>query len=213
MNRRESSTRLAGAVVLASLALAACRTAVDTHPAPPLLNSERIEQRYGSYGVEVLQQRGPLRVTCLYSLEPAGRICRTVAVTLFDATPPALSRESAAIRYGASIGATLKAAGWSVVKHDHLLTERAAGREFANLLHWPPGDELPEVAIDAYALWVERPGESYRFALIAEAHHPDYLDRAELRRLYPEALAKASGEYRELLGEMDAVLSDGVESP
>ena len=47
-----------------------------------LLNSERIAQRFGSYGIEVLESDGRVRVSNLYSNEQGGRICRTFAVRL-----------------------------------------------------------------------------------------------------------------------------------
>jgi hypothetical protein len=191
--------------LLASL-FAACSPA-------PLLNSERIQQRFGSYGVELLRQDGALRVACLYSEEPTGRVCRTVAVTLLDVPPPELAAESAAINAGASIGATLKAAGWTVTKRDHVVVERETGPGFAALLHWPPQESPPRVAVDLYALWAERSGEIHRFARIAEAHHPDYLDLAALRKIVPrDAMAPASLDVRwpDMTAALDAVMGQAA---
>jgi hypothetical protein len=170
--------------LLLSAALFACIQAPTEREA--LLNSERIQQRFGSYGVRVLRQDGDLRVACLYSTEANGEVCRTVAVTLLDEPLPAeLAVPSAAIRAGASLGATLKTAGWTVVKRDHVLNEQASGTAFAALLDWPCDMPPPRVAVDAYALWAERPGQSFRFARIAEAHHPDYLGLGDLKELVP----------------------------
>lgn len=47
------------------------------------LNSERIEQRFGSYGIEVLSSDDALRVANLYSTEVDHGVCRTFAVTRF----------------------------------------------------------------------------------------------------------------------------------
>ena len=153
----------------------------------PLLNSERIRQRYGTYGVRLLSQAGDERVACLYSSDPQGEVCRTVAVTLFEEVPPGLTGAMSDIRAGASIGSTLTEAGWAVEKRDHVLAERSSGPAFASLLHWPDPTSPPRVAVDAYDLWVQRDGESHRLARIAEAHHPDYLGLADLRALLPGA--------------------------
>ena len=45
-----------------------------------LLNSERIEQRFGSYGITVLEQSDLTRVSNLYTLEEERETCRTFAI-------------------------------------------------------------------------------------------------------------------------------------
>jgi hypothetical protein len=52
--------------------------AIETRACPamdqlrPLLNSERIQRCFGSYGVEVIEQQGNLRISSLYSLAVGG---------------------------------------------------------------------------------------------------------------------------------------------
>jgi len=196
------------------VALLAC-VLVACAPAPPvpepLLNSERILQRYGSYGVDVLQQDGDLRVACLYSEEIAGRLCRTVAVTLFDPPPAQLQQALERIRAGASLGATLKASGWQVIKRDHHLVTRPTGNAFASLIGWSPDQTPPWVAVDAYALWVVRSGQSFRFARVAEAYHPDYLDLPGLRALTSRG-SLAPGGLDVDWPDLDRALSDVLAS-
>ena len=54
-----------------AVALHACTTE------PELLNSERIAQTFGSYGIDVLQADGALRRSNLYSVSDGLRTCRT----------------------------------------------------------------------------------------------------------------------------------------
>lgn len=157
-----------------------------TASAPPLLNSERIEARFGSYGVSVLEQSGERRDTCLYSDDAGIRTCRTLAIVLFDPDgPDELSGPLQAIRAGASLGATLVSAGWSVTK-----VTRHIGSHFAS----PPGDArlarhfrigLPAtLALHIYDLRASRAGMSYPVARLLELHHPDYLSVTDLERIY-----------------------------
>ena len=48
-----------------------------------ILNSDRIEQRFGSYGIEVLASEAGLRRSNLFSYEGDTAICRTYAVVQF----------------------------------------------------------------------------------------------------------------------------------
>jgi len=179
MNTLQCKPRWALPLLVLALLLPGCRKDLAE---PALLNSERIEQRFGSYGVRLLEQDGPLRVACLYSREAGGEPCRTVAVTLLDhPAPPELATAAAAIDAGASIGATLKSAGWTVVKRHQLVSEHATGAAFARLLNRPDGSPPPKVAVLAYELWAERGELRYRFARIAEAYDPAYLGLDELQ--------------------------------
>ena len=64
-----SDHRLAPTVLAAALSACATETV--------LLNSERVEQRFGNYGIDVLASEAGLRRSSLYSVEKDGRICRT----------------------------------------------------------------------------------------------------------------------------------------
>jgi len=188
MNTAQRKLRWGLALLVLALLVPGCRKDLAEQVTPSLLNSERIAQRFGSYGVRLLEQDGPLRVACLYSQELNGEPCRTVAVTLLDQPPPEeLAAVAAAIDAGASLGATLKSAGWTVVKRHHLVSEHDAGIDFARLLHWPDGSPPPKVAVLAYELWAERGAVAHRFARIAEAYDPAYLDISELGRIEPGA--------------------------
>src|ERR1044072_7114553 len=78
-----------------------------------LLNSERIEAKFGSYGIEVLEQNALRRVSNLYSGSGGEKPCRSSAVV---PSPPqideAVATEHAAVLAGGSLGAVFVAAGW-----------------------------------------------------------------------------------------------------
>ncbi len=140
-----------------------------------LLNSERIAQRFGSYGIEVLENDGRVRVSNLYSMEQGGRICRTFAVVKYpDSIDPALAAEHDEIANGGSIGAVFAAHGWRVGKTNLRFLEVDASPRVAELMHVAAGTRL---AAHAYVLDVSRGGRSIEYALLVEIHHPDYLQR------------------------------------
>ena len=88
------------------------------------LNSERIERRFGNYGVRVLEQEAQLRVSNLFSTGASGRICRTLALVRFQPQMEiALAGAHAQILRGASLGATLRKHGWQITKTNRYLGE------------------------------------------------------------------------------------------
>jgi len=159
-----------------------------------LLNSERIAQRFGSYGIAVLESDGRVRVSNLYSEDSSGRTCRTFAVVRYpDAIDPALSAEHAEIMRGGSIGAVFTAHGWKVSKANLRYFEFDAPQRVADLMHVAAGTRL---AAHAYVLDVAKEGRALEYALLVEIHHPDYLDLAALRSIYGSA--DAAGRERAL---------------
>ncbi len=147
-----------------------------------LLNSERIAQRFGSYGIEVLESDGRVRVSNLYSNEQGGRICRTFAVVKYpDSVDPALAAEHDEIAHGGSIGAVFAAHGWKVGKTNLRFLELDASPRVAGLMHVAAGTHL---ATHAYVLDVSKGGRSIEYALLVEIHHPDYLRLDDLRAIY-----------------------------
>ena len=168
----------------------------------PLLNSERIQACFGSYGVEVLVQQGNLRISSLYSLgdctndfvgkASCGRplaaeshITRTLAISEFATDlPEALQTPYRAIRDGASMGATLEAAGWRVDKRHRHVGEVPISTTFGCMSGLPAGASQ-QWAVQVYDLWVLRNESEVRFALLAELHDPRYLTLQDLYRIYP----------------------------
>lgn len=162
--------------VLAALFLAACSAT------QPLLNSERIEQKYGSYGVEIIRQDDTRRESSLYSGFGDNRVTRTYAVTEFtDPEQAAYRDEHAAIIAGASIGKTFREAGWDIRKETvviHQVTIPADNLALGRLMQIG----LPaELAVWEYRFVVSKAGRSFTYARITEYYHPDYLTLKDLQ--------------------------------
>lgn len=167
------------------------------------LNSERIERRFGSYGVAVLEQSADLRLANLFSVEDGRRVCRTFAIVRFgQALPAAIAEPHRAILAGGSIGAVLEQHGWQITKtpvHVGEYTAQADARRLAELMRIA----LPaSLAMHVYRLSAARDGTSVDYATIVELHHPDYLTLEALERLY--AAPRSSPPPSELtrLGEL-----------
>ena len=152
---------------------------------PELLNSERIEERFGNYGIEVISSESGLRRSNLYSTENGMRICRTYAVVRFtEESHSSLDQEHEQILAGRSIGAIFKAGGWSIHKEtlyigSVLLDENASS--VAELMRIDSGSK---VAAHVYRLLLEKAGQAVDYATIIELHHPDYLDQENLEAIY-----------------------------
>ncbi|MEM9254439.1 MAG: hypothetical protein AAGA91_03270 [Pseudomonadota bacterium] len=163
---------------------AAASASPDSGPGKPgLLNSERIQNTFGSYGVELLQST-PTRVSSLYSLEGDARITRTLAVVVFQQDiVAALEPPLTAILNGASLGATLKNSGWALSKRTRFIGDVPVGARFRALAGLPP-EAPPQAAAHVYELSVQTTDLEYPVATVLEIHHPDYLQRADLQTLF-----------------------------
>jgi len=150
------------------------------NPAVPL-NSERIAQRYGNYGIEILRSDNNRRLSSLYSTGDGQKTTRTLALVDFSATiHPKLAREHQRILAGESIGAVFKEQGWTIEK----VSSRYCGAIFdlASIPELSGMDiELPaRLAMHSYVFRVQKGGLSIDYATITEIHHPDYLQGADL---------------------------------
>lgn len=187
-------------VVLAA-ALSACATE------SVLLNSERIEEQFGSYGIDVLASEAGLRRSSLYSLEAGARVCRTYAVVRFTDEPDSsYSPEHAKVLSGNSLGEVFKANGWNIHKQTlHIGTFAVArpGSEIGELMRLPKNEKL---GLHIYQLLLAKDDQIFEYATIIEAHHPAYLSESELLNIYhynqSEALSVAS--LRELVALITA---------
>jgi len=149
------------------------------------LNSERIAERFGSYGIEVLQYDDGLRRSSLFSLDGETRVCRTYAVVRFaDEFPADVAIQHAAVLSGNSIGETFKNSGWQVQKATLYvggLTLPDTQHPIAQLMRL---HETAELAMHVYLLRLQRGRQQVDYATIIEIHHPEYLTQAELAKLY-----------------------------
>lgn len=150
-----------------------------------LLNSERIERRFGSYGIEVLASEAGLRRSGLFSLDGDTATCRTYAVVEFVGQPD--DRYDAAhskVLAGNSIGETFKEDGWGIQKStlyigDVRLPE--GGTEIGRLMRLTGAHDL---ALHVYQLVLVREDVALEYATIMEVHHPEYLTTSDLRDMF-----------------------------
>jgi hypothetical protein len=146
------------------------------------LNSERIEMRFGSYGLEVLQHDDAVRISNLHSVHGGNKVTRTFAVVSYPGhVHRALAAPHAEILAGGSIGAVLAAHGWQVNKHNRFIGTSLATPKLRAMMQ---SDHASSLATHVYLLEVERAGRRLDYALITEIHHPDYLSAAEVAAIY-----------------------------
>jgi hypothetical protein len=200
-----AATRWAQATLAVAAAVLAAYLGVaqrSESAAPPLLNSERIEQRFGSYGIDVLESDGTVRVSNLYSLENGRKTCRTFAVVLYPAEVDSRYADAhAAILAGGSIGAVFKEHGWTVTKKNLYFGTLPTTAKVAELMHDASGRRL---AVHVYRLDVTRGDTTLPYATIAEVHHPDYLSLEAVREIY-DGPAPVPAETAGLVQRMLAV--------
>ncbi len=163
--------------------LAAVLSACATEPV--LLNSERIERRFGSYGIEVLASEAGLRRSSLYSMHDGVRTCRSYAVVQFaDLLDDRYGDEHAEVLAGNSIGAIFRSHGWDLHKQTlHIGTlELPPGTSSISALMHIDGSQ--QLALHVYQLLLVRDSQVFEYATIMETHHPDYLSTSDLHELY-----------------------------
>lgn len=152
-----------------------------------ILNSERIEKRFGSYGIDVLASEAGLRRSSLFSLDGDTATCRTYAVVEFVEEPDDRYDDAhARILAGDSIGATFKESGWNIQKHTlYIGTIRLpdSGTEIGELMRLTGAHDL---AVHVYQLVLVRDGAALEYATIMEVHHPEYLTVTELRDIFED---------------------------
>jgi len=152
---------------------------------PVLLNSERIERRFGSYGVDVLASEAGLRRSSLFSVHDNQHVCRTYAMAQFaDQLDDHYGDEHAKVLAGNSIGAVFKSHEWNIHKqtlHIGSLNLLPGNRSISELMKI---GTPRRVAVHVYQLLLVRDTQVFEYATILEAHHPDYLSEGDLYELY-----------------------------
>ncbi len=185
--------RIPGTIL--AIALSAC--VVE----PELLNSERIKQRFGSYGIDVFDGNNGLRRASLYSIDAGSKVCRTYGVVRFDSVPTdVIGDEHAQILAGSSIGATFKANGWTIYKETRYVGELQVPAQSHAVLELMGLRDRDCLAMHAYRLLLKKDQQTIDYATIVEVHHPDYLSHEEVTGLYlVDAPARMSNtELREV---------------
>ena len=150
-----------------------------------LVNSERIRLKFGSYGIEVLESGQGIRVSNLYSIDEGIRTNRTFAVVAYpDIIEPEFSKEHDAILKGESIGIVFRNNGWTVDKRHQYFGKVEVPSEYSGVdaVFGDIGRAQP--VIHVYSLFVKKDNSEFRYASIAEVHHPGYLELEDLNAIY-----------------------------
>lgn len=170
------------------------------------LNSDQIQARFGSYGVSVLSQNETMRLANLYSAHDGVQICRTLAVTRFILpVHPALADSDQRIRTGHSIGATLRADGFRVIRSDALFTRSESGDGVAALTAGTVAVGTM-LAVQLYSLSAVSANERLPYATIAEAYHPEHISPELSSATLEEAISQTMGERQLALRTLQQAL-------
>jgi hypothetical protein len=188
---REPLFRSPGPLGLIVIALLCACSATE-----PALNSDLIERRFGSYGVEVLYSSAEMRRASLYSVHDGQRICRTYAIVRWRPLPDSDADSSLAAAHerivdGASLGTTLRSAGWTLEKRTRFTGELPALTPDPAWLGLMSLDDSTGLAVHVYDVSVRNRMEVIEYANIIEVHHPDYLGVGDLRSMYPVQMGDA----------------------
>ena len=152
-----------------------------------ILNSGRIELRYGSYGIDVLENNDSIRVSNLYNTHKNNKITRTFAIVKYATkVDSSFLKEHNKIVQGQSIGIVFKQKNWTIEKRNIYFGYLNALNVYNKVYHLmgdiPPSD----LAIRIYEFHIKKIGQSFNYATIAEVYHPDYLDTQKLKEIYKD---------------------------
>ncbi|MFQ3333950.1 MAG: hypothetical protein ACI8XI_000617 [Woeseiaceae bacterium] len=164
----------------------------------PLLNSEMIEKKFGSYDLDIIENNDENRISFLFSNEtfyisPSDKNAvknhpiykkkyHTLALVNFVDSKkiPNIHQE---IAKGGSIGATFKKYGWNITK-DNLFIFELDKHVHTITKKWLNKPNLESLPIHVYNLSAKKEAKVILYAEIIEIHHPDYLSMNELKEIY-----------------------------
>ncbi|GEM_PF-705279 len=180
---------------------------VDYTQLRPLLNSERIKSKFGSYGIEVLESGEKIRVSNLYSISHDRKTTRTLAIVRYpDIVDPLFAKEHNEILGGESIGAVFKRNGWKIDKRHQYFGNINASEDLAPVYKLFGEITPTQLAIHIYSFFIRKNRSEFLYARIAEIHHPKYLTLKELKEIYRvdfEKYQQTSDEVRNFLRVID----------
>ena len=161
----------------------------------PILNSERIEEKFGSYGVDIIKKSNEKRISFLFSYDKKNsykKIYHTLAiVSYYDSSN--LGKLQTQIDNGASIGSTLKKDGWNIQKK-HIQIGQIRATTSPILDNWLDSRSKQKLAVHLYKLIIVKKDLVIDYADIIEIHHPKYISPDELKMIYPIKAANISDQ-------------------
>jgi hypothetical protein len=179
------SILLSGAICYSQSNVRATVAPCDSTLSAKLLNSERIEKKFGGYGIDVLYNSAQLRVSNLYD---GKKITRTLAVVDYPETiDSSFAKEHQIIVAGGSIGNVFKAHGWMIEKKNIFLGELAPSADYKKLYALMGNIPPSKLSVWIYVFYIRRGDRSFPYATISEVYHPDYLSLANLKCINKDA--------------------------
>lgn len=172
----------------------------------PLENSERIRLKFGSYGIEVLENSPGIRVSRLHSTHNGIDTTRTFAVVAYpEVIDPAFQSEHDAIIDGQSIGILFKDNGWTLEKQHQYFGEIDVSSEYFGVASNSDCTEKVHSAIHVYSLIVKKNLSEFHYASIAEIHHPKFLKLEDLAEIYGPEFDQHRNEREKINGFLEIV--------
>ncbi len=162
-------------------------SAEEQHPRR-MRNSDRIQMNFGSYGIDIIENDKKIRVSNLYSTHDGVKTNRTFAVVAYPGfIEVAFEKEHGAIINGQSIGVVFEHNGWTIDKQHQYFGEIEIPAEDSTNQSLFSGIGTHNPAIHIYSLVVSKNTSSFNYALIAEVHHPDFLQLEDLLAIYDQS--------------------------
>lgn len=154
----------------------------------PMLNSERIESIFGNYGIEPYKlctnYFPQARISNIYSIHSNQKIMRSLAIVDFkQPISPALIAAHNKIIDGASIGRTLRNAGWSIIKKPIYFGEIPLSGKVLKAMN----ETVPKnAALYIYQLTVMNKEftDPIPYCRVIEIYSPQYLTQDWIKALY-----------------------------
>ncbi|MBA3238042.1 MAG: hypothetical protein H0T62_06790 [Parachlamydiaceae bacterium] len=176
---------------------------------PGLLNSTRIELKFGSYGVQVLTQdmfsASATRLSNLYSTREVEKITRTLAFTQYVAEiDDQLRVAHEEIVAGGSIGATLKKYGFELKKDlffKGLVEDMPV--QVQTLMHTKENS----FATVIYNLSAKSERGYLPYCTIVEIYAPQFLTLEEIDLIYPELQREKTSQVDYIFNRMKDLIN------
>lgn len=150
-----------------------------------ILNSDRIERRFGSYGIDDLASEAGLRRSSLCSYDGDTATCRTYAIVHFEEQiDDRYNDEHSKVLAGDSIGTTFKQNGWNIRKNTLYVGSIRLPEVHTEIAELMKLSGTHDLALHVYQLVLLREKSALEYATIIETHHPEYLSEADLREIF-----------------------------
>jgi len=152
-----------------------------------LLNSERIKQKFGNYGIEVLSQTNVTRVSNLYSSNKGAKVTRTFAVVTYsEKIDSSHSKIHSQIINGASIGRVFKKNGWNIIKKPLYKGAIESRSEDFYHVYDLMSIQKKSLAFYMYNFHIQKDSVEHNYATITEVYHPLYINTKTLNLIYKD---------------------------